>query len=202
MSIVLVMRDIATSAATSAAARVATNISRLVAGLILLAALMVSACASAPQGPITRLPGQSSSATGFGHNPLNPNDWRNANARSTGQATEGVILAARRINARAVSNYGTNNMGAGIGAILGGIGGSQFGKGTGNLLATAAGALLGGAAGSYAGAAISHEEAVEYVVKTSNNQTLYIVQGAQLPLSVGQRVWVIGPRSEQSIVPA
>ena len=194
MSIILAARGATTSATTKTR--------RLISGLLILASMMVSACAGAPQGPITRLPGQVSSATGFGHNPLNPNDWRNANARSTGRATEGVILAARRINARAVSNYGANNMGAGIGAILGGIGGAQFGKGTGNLLATAAGALLGGAAGSYAGAAISHEEAVEYVVKTSNNQTLYIVQGAQLPLSVGQRVWVIGPTSEQSIVPA
>ncbi len=59
--------------------------------------------------------------------------------------------------------YGPNEMGGGLlGAGGGALLGSQFGRGTGRLAATAGGALLGGWAGSSAGRSLDRADRMYY----------------------------------------
>jgi surface antigen len=59
--------------------------------------------------------------------------------------------------------YGSKQIvGAGLGAVVGGVAGAQFGGGTGQLVTTAAGAVLGSYLGSEAGASMDRSDRMYY----------------------------------------
>lgn len=83
-------------------------------------------------------------------------------------------------------------MGATAGASAGGVAGSQIGSSAeANIIGAIGGAVIGGIAGAAAEDAASRQMGIEYVVEATNGALLTVVQGADVPLSVGQKVLVI-----------
>lgn len=70
-----------------------------------------------------------------------------------------MAVAALALAGCQTNQWGTKQtMGTGVGALAGGLAGSQFGKGDGQLWAVGLGALLGGLAGSEVGASLDRAD--------------------------------------------
>jgi outer membrane lipoprotein SlyB len=113
---------------------------------------------------------------------------------SVGEASftyQGTVISSRKVTVQKTEELDKNGTGIGVGAVAGGLAGNQFGGGSGNLAATVGGAILGGVAGALVEKKLKTQEAMEYVVKLTNNQILTVVQGLDAVYSVGQRVMVI-----------
>ena len=96
---------------------------------------------------------------------------------------------------RTVQIEGTKTpIGAGAGAVSGGILGSQVGGGTGRSLATVGGVVLGGLAGAAAEEGITRQPGYEITVRLDNGRTVSIVQAADVSFQPGDRVRVIEAR--------
>lgn len=85
---------------------------------------------------------------------------------------------------------------SGVGTLAGAAAGATAGSFIGgnsrvNLLGGIGGAVLGGLAGSAIEGKSSGQQALQYIVKLENGQSLSVVQGLDNPLRVGQRVMVL-----------
>lgn len=88
----------------------------------------------------------------------------------------------------------TNGLvGAGTGAVIGGIAAQNIGGGSGRHLATVVGAVAGGIAGQRIEEAATRKQGFEYTVQLENGSTVSIVQEQDLNhiFSQGQRVKVL-----------
>ena len=103
----------------------------------------------------------------------------------------GVIINARKVLVQDKEYLEENGLGIAGGGLAGALVGSQFGKGSGNTLATIAGGLAGAVGGAYAEKALKEQEAVEYIVALDNGETRTVVQGPQPSLQSGQKVWLM-----------
>jgi surface antigen len=87
-----------------------------------------------------------------------------------------VLLAALLVGACANGPGPKQTVGTLGGAVLGGWGGSQFGKGSGKLWATGAGAVLGALAGSEVGRSLDRADR-QYVARTTRDSLEYAPSG-------------------------
>ncbi len=95
---------------------------------------------------------------------------------------------------RPVKIEGTKTpIGAGAGAVIGGVAGSTAGGGRGSAIAAAAGAVAGGLLGAAAEEGITREQGVEVTVRYDNGQSVAIVQAATKDetFKVGDKVRVL-----------
>lgn len=95
---------------------------------------------------------------------------------------------------RPVKIEGTKTpIGAGAGAVIGGVAGSTAGGGRGSAIAAAAGAVAGGLLGAAAEEGMTREQGVEVTVRYDNGQTIAIVQAASKDetFKVGDKVRVL-----------
>nr|WP_300310810.1 glycine zipper 2TM domain-containing protein [Halomonas sp.] len=121
------------------------------------------------------------------------------NQAKAAQSVEyGTISSMRQVQIQA-ENSGI--LGSGGGAIIGGLLGNQVGGGSGRTLATAAGAIGGAVAGSKIEQSANRVAAWELEVRKDNGQTVVVVQKADQPFQVGQRVRLIGSGSNLSVAP-
>jgi len=80
------------------------------------------------------------------------------------------------------------------GAAAGGALGSTIGSGTGKTVAVVLGAIAGGAAGSAVEEQATKKDGLEITVKLDNGEVISVVQEADVPFSVGERVRILkGP---------
>lgn len=109
------------------------------------------------------------------------------------QTLRGVIIAARPVTISASRQDMDNQPGAGaaIGALGGGVLGSQIGQGRGSVVAALAGAAAGGVAGHYLGQKLTDQEGMEYQIQLERGGIVTVRQGADPVMRVGQRVMVI-----------
>ncbi|MFW6243806.1 MAG: hypothetical protein ACOC15_01560 [Desulfovibrionales bacterium] len=77
------------------------------------------------------------------------------------------------------------------GAIVGGVLGSTIGSGTGKTLAILGGAVAGGAVGGVGEKAATQKDGLEITVELDNGELVSIVQEADRPFAVGDRVRVL-----------
>lgn len=103
----------------------------------------------------------------------------------------GVIIHARQVSVQENERLQENGLGIIGGGAAGALAGSQFGKGSGNTIATIGGALAGATAGAFAEKALKTQNGVEYVVQLDNGQSMTVVQGPAPAFSAGQNVYVI-----------
>jgi outer membrane lipoprotein SlyB len=120
----------------------------------------------------------------------------NVSVQGVGEMSEtlrGVIIAARPVTISASRQDMDNQPGAGaaLGAVGGGVLGSQIGQGSGSVLAALGGAALGGVAGHMIGQKITDQEGMEYQIQLERGGIVTMRQGADPILRVGQRVMVI-----------
>lgn len=106
----------------------------------------------------------------------------------TAEVTFGTIVAERPVTVQA-DNSGVGTLG---GAGLGGVAGSFIGGSDvrGNILGAVGGAILGGIAGNVAENQLGRGNAVEFVIRQDDGQTVSVVQSNELQLAINERVAV------------
>ncbi|MEN8212257.1 MAG: glycine zipper 2TM domain-containing protein, partial [Thermodesulfobacteriota bacterium] len=82
-------------------------------------------------------------------------------------------------------------IGTAAGGVTGGVLGNTVGSGSGRTIATVVGALVGAAAGSMAEEGITRKQGLEIIVRKDSGQTIVVVQEADVPIAVGERVRII-----------
>ena len=100
----------------------------------------------------------------------------------------GTVLAIQPVLI-APNSTGIGTLG---GAAAGGYLGSRMGNGRGSTALAILGAVAGGIAGSAAEGATTREQGLQITVRLDNSQAVAITQAADVQLSVGQRVEIIG----------
>ena len=109
------------------------------------------------------------------------------------ESHEAIVLSRRKV----VVNS-DNIIVTGIGGIIG----SQFGGGKGQIATALAGAGLGAVAGNKIGKDTSKQQAWEYSVKVKNSGRIFsVVQGLDVNVNVGSNVLLHTSRGKSSIVP-
>lgn len=118
---------------------------------------------------------------------------RSANVYSRDQVRQAQTVSTGVVtDVRSVLIEGTKTpAGVVAGGALGGIAGSAVGGGKGSALMTVVGAIAGGAAGAAAEEGITRKAGFEITVALDNGQTLAVVQEADQPFNVGDRVKVL-----------
>lgn len=120
------------------------------------------------------------------------------------QTLRGKIVGARPVTISASSTESDNQPGAGalIGALGGGLLGSQIGQGKGSVLAGVAGAAAGGVGGHLLGQKLTDQEGMEYQVQLDRGDLVTMRQGADPMFHVGQRVMVVDSgRGQGRVIP-
>ncbi|MGC8524556.1 MAG: glycine zipper 2TM domain-containing protein [Acidibrevibacterium sp.] len=141
---------------------------RLVIGLLALGGLVLTtACTGTPAN---------STYSGYG-------------VGRTAYVTYGTIVSMRNV----VVQGGDSGVGTIGGAALGGVAGSFIGGNSfrGNLLGAVGGALLGGLVGNTAESELSKGNAVEFIIRQDDGQTISVVQTNENNFRPGQRVAII-----------
>jgi outer membrane lipoprotein SlyB len=132
--------------------------------------------------------------------PLGGDVYRSGQAQTAQTVTYGTITALRQVQIQADSPTG-NVAGTVGGGVIGGMLGRQVGGGSGRQLATAAGAIGGAVAGSKIEDAASRTRAWEMEIRRDDGQNVVVVQRADRPFQVGQRVRLIGSGASLSVAP-
>ena len=121
-------------------------------------------------------------ATNYGANTVSPNAVRTA-----ATVRPAVVQSVRQVTIRPENSA----IGAGTGAVLGGLLGSQVGgRDTTQAIGAVGGAVLGGIAGNAAGRAAQTNQGLAYVVQFQNGEVREIVQGADVFIAPGTDVYV------------
>lgn len=124
-----------------------------------------------------------------------PDVYGNHGAGTGASVQHGVIVDVRTVKLQGSS------LGAPVGAVAGGIGGSFIGSSTRtNLLGALGGATAGGITGYYVDRAITSRDAVQYIIRLNNKKNIAVVQGKTPALSKGQRVLVLIDKSKTRVI--
>ncbi len=115
-----------------------------------------------------------------------------AYTRSEARTAQNVQLGTV-VSVRDVQIEGTkSNIGTGVGAVAGGIGGSYLGKSTrSTALGALGGAVAGGLLGSMAEEGLTKRAGLQITVRLDNGQMTSITQGADEPFAAGERVQIL-----------
>jgi len=112
--------------------------------------------------------------------------YSRSEARSAMDVQYGTVQSVR-----SVLIEGTKTpIGAGTGAVIGGVLGNSVGGGTGRTLATVGGAVAGGLAGAAIEEGVTRQQGLEITVRLDNGRTIAVVQAADQQFSPGDRVQV------------
>jgi len=118
---------------------------------------------------------------------LGGKDYSRDQARTVQEVQMGVVESVREVNIEGTKSP----VGAGAGAVVGGVAGSTVGGGTGRVITTTVGALLGGLGGAAAEEAVTRQRGVEITVKLDSGRLIAITQAADEEFKVGERVRVL-----------
>lgn len=132
--------------------------------------------------------------------PYSGNVYTGNQAKTAQSVTMGKITALRQVQIQADSRAG-GLIGTVGGGAIGGILGNKVGGGSGRKIATVIGAVGGAAAGTAAEERANLIRAWEIEVRQDNGQNIVVVQKADQPFQVGQRVRVLGSGRNASVVP-
>ncbi len=121
---------------------------------------------------------------------INPNTYKASHVGEASFTYQGVIASARQITVSEGERLEDNTTGIALGAVTGGLAGTQIGSGRGQIASTVGGAILGGVAGAFAEKALKEQTAMEYIVRLTNGSMMTVVQGPEANLAIGQRVFV------------
>lgn len=102
----------------------------------------------------------------------------------------GTVVAVQPVTISAPG--GATTPGGLLGALAGGFIGSRIGNGNGSKVAAVAGAIGGGIGGEAASNAAYKQAGEQVTVKMDDGGSFAITQAADVPLTIGERVQVIG----------
>lgn len=116
------------------------------------------------------------------------NVYTRAQARQIETVKTGIV---QQIDNVTLQDEGTP-VGSIGGAVVGGIAASSIGKGTGSAIASTLGAILGGVIGTTVEKQVNSSRGYKIIVKMDgSNEMIAVVQEADIPFKVGQRVKVL-----------
>lgn len=118
---------------------------------------------------------------------LGSNDYSRNQARSVQQVQTGVVVDVRNVNIEGTKTP----IGAGAGAVVGGLAGSQLGRGNGSIAGAVLGAVAGGLAGSAVEEGVTRQKGLEITVRLDSGRTIAVTQGADEYFRPGDRVRVL-----------
>ncbi len=121
---------------------------------------------------------------------ISSNNYNSASVGESANTYTGVIISVENVNVSETEKLGENSMGAGLGALGGGLLGSAFGSGNGQLIGMGVGAIAGGIGGAFAEQALGNQQGIKYTVQLDSGIVKSVVQGADNPMRVGQRVFL------------
>jgi len=96
----------------------------------------------------------------------------------------GTITSVRQVQIEGTKS----GIGAAAGTVVGGVAGSGVGHGRGSTIAAVLGGVAGGVIGSKAESATTKKAGVELAVQLDNGELISVVQEAEEPFRVGDRV--------------
>jgi len=119
-------------------------------------------------------------------------------ARQIQQLEFGIIEQIKMVQIEGTKSA----IGAGSGAIIGGVAGSSIGGGRGAIIATVIGAIAGGMAGSAIEESVTKRQGMEITIRKESGQLISIVQelSPNQSFSVGDRVRVLNNNGEARVV--
>jgi len=119
-------------------------------------------------------------------------------ARQIQQLEFGIIEQIKMVQIEGTKSA----IGAGSGAIIGGVAGSSIGGGRGVIIATVIGAIAGGMAGSAIEESVTKRQGMEITIRKESGQLISIVQelSPNQSFSVGDRVRVLNNNGEARVV--
>jgi outer membrane lipoprotein SlyB len=118
---------------------------------------------------------------------LGGKDYSRDQARIAQEVQMGVVESVREVNIEGTKTP----VGAGAGAVVGGVAGSTMGGGRGSIITTTVGALLGGVGGAAVEEAVTRQAGLEITVKLDSGRMIAITQAADEEFRVGDRVRVL-----------
>jgi len=118
---------------------------------------------------------------------LGGKDYSRDQARTVQEVQMGLVESVREVNIEGTKSP----VGAGAGAVVGGVAGSTVGGGTGRVITTTVGALLGGLGGAAAEEAVTRQRGLEITVKLDSGRMIAITQAADEEFRIGDRVRVL-----------
>lgn len=105
------------------------------------------------------------------------------------QAQKATVISSRVVNVEGGRQRGGGSL---AGGVVGGAAGSAIGGGSRvPIIGAVGGAVLGSILGRKAEDAASHQQALEYVVRTESGQTLTLVQGTEPAFADGAHVLLL-----------
>ncbi|MFA5662943.1 glycine zipper 2TM domain-containing protein [Castellaniella sp.] len=119
-------------------------------------------------------------------------------ARQEQTVRYGTVQSVRSV---VIQSDRSSGVGMVSGAALGGVAGSTIGGGKGKTLTTIGGALLGGLAGNVIEKQVDKTQGLEITVRLDSGETRVVVQEADVPLSIGQRVQMISGAGGTRVAP-
>lgn len=134
---------------------------------------------------------------------INPNIYKAGAVGEASTTYRGVVIGTRTVQVDETEHFGENTTGGAVGAIGGGLIGSQIGGGTtAPIIGALAGALAGGLGGAYLQEQMGSQAGIEYTVELTSGKIMTVVQGPENVYAVGQPVLVIVSKKGRSrIVP-
>ena len=120
---------------------------------------------------------------------LSGDTYSRSEVRRAQQVEYGEIISLRPVQIEGTKSP----VGAGAGAVVGGIGGSTLGGGKGSSIMAVIGAVAGGMAGAAVEEGVTRSQGVEITVKLDSGRILAIVQGLSPheKFAVGDQVRVL-----------
>ncbi|MDD5240596.1 MAG: glycine zipper 2TM domain-containing protein [Sulfuricella sp.] len=108
-------------------------------------------------------------------------------ARQVQEVQMGVVESVRHVKIEGTQSP----VGAGAGAVVGGIAGSNVGQGKGSTVGAILGAVAGGVAGSMLEEGVMSKNGLEITVKLENGRLIAVTQEADEQFNIGERVRVL-----------
>jgi outer membrane lipoprotein SlyB len=118
---------------------------------------------------------------------LGSNDYSRNQARTVQQVQTGVVVEVRNVNIEGTKTP----IGLGAGAVVGGLAGSQLGRGNGSIAGAVLGAVAGGFAGSAVEEGVTRQKGLEITIRLDSGRTIAVTQGADKYFRPGDRVRVL-----------
>lgn len=125
-----------------------------------------------------------------GHYDNSADVYTTSQAQQVQNVQLGLVLSVRHVSIAATSTQTAG--GSAVGAALGGLLGHQVSDGTGRTVATVVGALGGAVAGNLAGQHAFQQPGLAISVKLDNGNIVNLTQAADIGISIGDRVQLIG----------
>lgn len=141
------------------------NLTFLRPAAAVLAALLLSACATSESG----------------------STYSRSQARSEMHVRMGVVESVRNVTIEAARS----GVGAVAGGAVGGVAGSEIGHGKGSTVGSILGAVAGGIAGQAIEDKVNKKDGLEITIKLDNGQLIAVTQEADEAFRVGERVRVL-----------